>query len=263
MKSRAIQKPELTEEEKRQPYAKYLNRQPATPAKEALEYLRSRQEIPVEDALLAENGNMNDILKDGYMKCEYGVCTLPNGGGYVAMLNKMPGVTFQMYQFWNNWWSKEDQTLRYRIWNPRDHYKAGFRWSSEDVGKGVEDLIFLDHLVPENLGIDGKLAKESSLLLADGGNVISKAIDAEPLSAPQPGVVGHFVRDMADGSGIELRSRFWKGYQFGPDGLFCAMGPDTPRETLDTLLGLAEHNACEMANLASILPSLYAEQNIQ
>ena len=69
MKSRAIQKPELTEEEKRQPYAKYLNRQPATPAKEALEYLRSRQEIPVEDALLAENGNMNDILKDGYMKC--------------------------------------------------------------------------------------------------------------------------------------------------------------------------------------------------
>ena len=98
MKSRAIQKPELTEEEKRQPYAKYLNRQPATPAKEALEYLRSRQEIPVEDALLAENGNMNDILKDGYMKCEYGVCTLPNGGGYVAMLNKMPGVTFQMYQ---------------------------------------------------------------------------------------------------------------------------------------------------------------------
>lgn len=41
------------------------------------------------------------------------------------------------------------------------------------------------------------------------------------------------------------------------------MGPDTPRETLDTLLGLAEHNACEMANLASILPSLYAEQNIQ
>lgn len=253
-----IKLPELTEEEKKKPYAKFLNRKLATPSKEVLKFLKKREAMDKKYVLLPENNNMNDILKDGYLEYEYGYCTLPNGGGYVAMLNKMPGVTFEMYKFWLKWWTAgSDSSLRYRIWNPRDHYKAGFRWSSEDVGEGIEDLVFLYQLKPENLGLSKEIVERSSLLLADGGNVISKCINAAPLSAPKPGVVCHFVRNMEDGSGIELRSRFWKGFQVSDNGLFNAMGPDTPKETEESLYKLAEHNAYEMAHLASILPELY------
>lgn len=251
-------KMELTEEEKSKPYAGLMKERLASPSEEALRFLAKRQEMDKKLALLPENQNMEDILKDGYLEGEYGCCTLPGGKGYVAMLNQMPGVTLEMYLFWNQWWSgKEDSTLRYRLWNPKDHYKAGFRWSCEQIGDHIEDLIFLDTLSPKNLGIDPEKAQRSSLLLADGGNVISKQTDAKLFSAPVPGVVCHFVREMKNKEGIELRSRFWKGYQFTDNGLIDAMGPDTPCETLGSLYALAEHNAYEMAHLASILPDLY------
>jgi len=250
---------DLSEKDRKKPYAGLLNRPMAQPSKEALAFLEKRQPMPKDKVMLPENGNMNDILKDGYLAYEYGYCPLDNGGGYVAMLTKMPGVTFDMYNFWIQWWSgKEDSSLRYCIWNPRDHYRAGFRWSCEKIGAHIEDLIFLETMGAETLGFDKAALEKSGLLLADGGNVISKAVDAAPLSAPMPGVVMHFIREMADGSGIEMRSRFWKGYQIGPEGLVCMTGPDTPRETEESLWGLAEHNAVEMANLAAILPELYA-----
>lgn len=254
-------RPEIDEKFLQRPYARYLKMKLTRPAETAQNFLKEQQRMDPKDALLPENNNMDDILKDGYLNGEYGCCTLPNGGGYVAMLTQMPGVTFEMYRFWSGWWSNaEDATLRYRIWNPRDHVAAGFRWTSEVIGGEIEDLVFLETLQIKNLGISKELAAGSSLLMADGGNVISKRADAQPFSAPLPGVVCHFVREMPDGGGIEVRSRFWKGYQVGENGLFNAMGPHTPRETLDSLYGLAEHNAYEMAHLAAILPSLYEEE---
>lgn len=254
-------RPDIDEIYMSRPYAKYADLELTKPSDEILRFLHRKKMIDSKYALLPENNNMDEILNDGYMECECGYCTLPNGGGYIAMHNKMPGVTFEMYQFWCNWWSSApDAALRYRIWNPRDHYMAGFRWTNEMIGDHIEDLVFLETLEIKNLGISEEKAKASSLLWADGGNVISKRVDANPFSAPVPGVVCHFVREMADGSGIELRSRFWKGYQVGENGLFDAMGPHTPRETIDSLYGLAAHNAYEMAHLASILPSLYSEE---
>lgn len=254
-------KPDIDLKYMDRPYAKYLNLELTKPADEIMHFLGKKKMMDASLALLPENKNMEEILNEGYMECEYGYCTLPNGGGYVAMLNKMPGVTYDMYRFFCEWWGNApDATLRYRIWNPRDHVMAGYRWSCEQIGDHIEDLIFLETLKIENLGISADKAAESTLICPDGGNVISKRVDAQPFSAPVPGVVCHFVREMSDGNGIELRSRFWKGYQVGENGLFDAMGPNTPHETQESLHALAEHNAYEMAHLAAILPSLYAEE---
>ncbi len=255
-------KPDIDQKYMDRPYAKYLELELTKPDAEIIRFLNEKKMMDPSLALLPENANMEDILNEGYMECECGCCTLPNGGGYVAMLNKMPGVTYDMYQFFCNWWSSApDATLRYRIWNPQDHIMAGYRWSCELIGDHIEDLIFLETLKIQNLGISAEKAAASTLIFPDGGNVISKRIDSQPFTAPVPGVVCHFVREMPDGSGIELRSRFWKGYQVGTDGLFDAMGPNTPKETLESLYALAEHNAYEMAHLAAILPSLYEEEN--
>lgn len=249
---------ELTEEDRKKPYTKFLDRPMGTPAKEVLEFLEKEQPTDPALALLPDNHNMNDILKPGYLSGEYACCTLPNGGGYVAMLNKMPGVTFEMYCFWKKWWlDAPDSNLRYRIWYPKSHYRAGYRWSNEDFGNGTEDLYFFAPITPAELGLDVSLISESVILMADGCMTASKAISAEKVSAPMPAIVCHFVREMPQGGGIELRSRFWKGYHAGPDGMFCAIGPDVPRETNESLYQLARHNAEEMANLASFLPELY------
>lgn len=252
---------ELSKEDQAKSYAKFLKRKTADPSGETLRFLARRKMMPESQVMIQYNNNMNDILKPGYLDVEYGYCTLPNGGGYVSMLNKMPGVTFDMYLFWKKWWSDaDDSDLRYKIWYPDSHFKAGYRWSCEDFGSGPEDLIFIQMVTPEQLGLDASLINEKTLLMADGCNVVSKSRASDPLSAPVPGVVCHFVRPLPDGDGIELRSRFWKGYQIGPSGFYDAMGPDTPHETEETLYALACHNAYEMANLASFLPELYAEE---
>lgn len=251
----------LTEEELKKPYAKYLNKPMAKPKKEVLDFLEKREVLDCKKAMLPENHNMGDILRNGYTEAEYGVCTMENGGGYVAMLHKLPGVTFDMYQFWNAWkFSGEDLNLRYKIWYPSAHYKSGYRWICEDVGNGPEDIIFLQPVTLQGLGMDEKEGLSSTLLLADGCSMISKAKKAGTYEAPVPGTVCHFVRNLEDGSGIELRSRFWMGYQVGSEGLFFAMGPDNEPITLEAMYRLAEHNAYEMANLADFLPSLYEEE---
>ena len=261
-KGKNMLKPDINSEYLERPYAvKYAELELTKPAEEIMLFLNKKEVIDPSLALLPENGNMEEILNEGYMQCEYGYCTLPNGGGYIAMLNKMPGVTYEMYKFFCEWWGNApDATLRYRIWNPQDHIMAGYRWTCEAIGDHIEDLVFLEKLKIQNLGISSEKAASSTLICPDGGNVVSKRIDAPPFSSPVPGVVCHFVREMADGSGIELRSRFWKGYQAGEKGLFNAMGPYTPKETPESLHALAEHNAYEMAHLAAILPSLYDEE---
>ena len=247
--------------EGQKPYARFLSRKLAEPEAETLAFLKRRQMMDPKDAMLPQNHNMREILEPGYLPHEYGYCTLPNGGGYIAMRNRMPGVTFEMYCFWKKWWSDApDSDLRYRIWYPESHFRAGYRWSCEDFGSGPEDLIFLETVTPQGLGLGEAPIPETQLLMADGCNVVSKTRVSDPFSAPVPGVVCHFVRPLSDGSGIELRSLFWKGYQVGPNGFFDAMGPDTPHETEETLYKLLCHNAYEMANLAAILPELYAEE---
>ena len=204
-------KPDIDLKYMDRPYVKYLNLELTKPADEIMHFLGKKKTMDSSLALLPENKNMEEILKEGYMECEYGYCTLPNGGGYVAMLNKMPGVTYDMYRFFCEWWGNApDATLRYRIWNPRDHVMAGYRWSCEQIGDHIEDLIFLETLKIQNLGISADKAAKSTLICPDGGNVISKRVDAQPFSAPVPGVVCHFVREMPDGNVMNCAVDFGK-----------------------------------------------------
>lgn len=72
-----------------------------------------------------------------------------------------------------------------------------------------------------------------------------------------PVVMTHFLRPVEGGS--ELRSRFWFGYQI-IDGKPVKMIPDGVSIPEIAPVSLLNHNVKEFANLAAILPSIYAEE---
>lgn len=259
-------RPELTAEEKNSPYAKYYE-MPITPIPE--EKLKILQSGPMDpkDALKVED--RNKLFDPGYFDQEVGYCVMENGTGYLANLTKLPGVTAQMFEWWFAWHGLED--MRYRIWDPEDHFYARQQmpekvldpnvpmrektWGTvhvvrEDIGAGPDDLI-LNFQYPKDMGYDqDKIGTEAcgALMCANG-------------HGPKPGegvaaIMTHMVRDIE--GGVELRSRFWIGYGL-MDGKIVKFLPDGVRIPEEVPKGLFAHNLKEFGHLATILPQLYKE----
>ena len=112
-------RPELTAAERALPYAKFYDL-PITPIPE--EKLAVLAAGPIDPSLALKIEDRNDLFKPGYLPCEIGYCVMPNGTGFLANRTEMPGVTPEMFEWWFAWHSLED--LRYRIWDPEDHYYA-------------------------------------------------------------------------------------------------------------------------------------------
>ncbi|MNN70805.1 hypothetical protein D3C81_1866840 [compost metagenome] len=67
----------------------------------------------------------------------------------------------------------------------------------------------------------------------------------------------HMTRDVE--GGIELRSRFWLGYQI-VNGQPVKVIPDGLVLPIEVTKGLFAHNLKEFTHLATILPKIYAEE---
>lgn len=247
---------ELSLEEQEKSYSKYYYKEPSKIDDELIEIINRKIEMDYRKAITPEK--INFMLEPSMIEVENGYCKLPTGGGYIAALHKMPGVTFEMYKWWLGWWIHED--LRYKIWCPTCHYKNGFMWSFEDCGCGEEDVYLMNCLTetPEKIGLDIERMKKSKLVMADGCNATSRLRNSHRDVKPIPTVVMHFIYETEEG--IEIRTRFWKGYQALGNSLVCVLEKEqeVPSDSLNKLL---EHNCMEMATLRDILPSLYAEES--
>lgn len=260
-------RPELKAEERKFSYSKYYDL-PMTPIPE--EKMGILAKGPIDASLALRIENRNDLFKPGYLDCEIGYCVAENGTGYLANLTFMPGVTKEMFEWWFAWHSLED--LRYRIWDPEDHFYARTQnrdkvldssvpmrektWGTkhhvlEDIGGGPDELI-LNFEYPDKLGYDiEKVGSEfcASMMCANGhGPVPGQGVAA---------VMTHMIREVE--GGIELRSRFWIGYQI-INGQPVKLVPDGVRVPDFVPKGLFAHNLKEFTHLAHILPLVYAEE---
>lgn len=261
------QRKPLTAEERKLSYAKYYDL-PMTPIpKEKLEIL-NQGPLNSRDALRIED--RNSLFDAGYHRCEIGYCVMEDGAGYLANLTKMPGVTPEMFEWWFAWHGLED--LRYRIWDPEDHFYARQKmpekvldknvpmrektWGTvhevlEDIGGGADTLI-LNFQYPRALGYDEEKVGTrlcATMMCANGhGPVPGQGMAA---------IMTHFLREI-DG-GVELRSRFWIGYGL-IDGKLVKLLPDGAEVPEQAVKGLFAHNLKEFTHLASILPRVYAEE---
>lgn len=253
-------------------YLKYIKR-PMTPPPADIAAALAKGPIDWRDALPI--GQRNALLDPGYLPAERGWCMMPEGSAFVAGLTKMPGVSAGMLEWWFAWHGLEG--LRYAIWDPDDHKdahvapedldrrlnpKLGVReqnWRTtdivtEDVGTGMQTLA-ISFMSPADFGYD----------MARFGEGAAGAVNANISHIADDGArtplvcFTHQARDVP--GGVELRSRFWIGWQVA-EGEPTRVGEDAPEDLIVGLAsGLAHHCPKEYHNLAAILPAVYAENS--
>jgi len=265
---------ELTPDEAAKPYAKYYRQALTPPDPELVEQVQPDKPIDPAQALPPER--INDLLEPGYMAAETGWCVMPNGSGYLAVRNPMPGVTVDMLDWWFWWHSMAD--MRYGLWYPPGHYGISISERSrarlsdpavpakekiygrtdhvvEDIGTGAED-IYINFCAPDELGFDMSRFHAPNAAAVYGGYGFDIAQGAKPSAIRAPAIMCHFIREIE--GGIELRSRFWMGYKLidGKPVLAIPPGVQVPAAVP---FGLANHNVHEFCNLKAFLPEIYAE----
>jgi hypothetical protein len=174
--------------------------------------------------------------------------------GYVAVRTPMRGVTGEMVDWWFDWHPRDG--ARYRLWHPGhadnrldppEHPRAKPHWGAvhhpvEDVGTGME-RVRIAFVAPTQLGFSTDALDDPHVATIVCGTI------AEDRFGLKHSVMAHvFLRD---GEGLALRSRFWLGALVPGLVRRVAMPRDLPA-------ALAQHCAEEYANLARILPGLYA-----
>ena len=251
----------VSREEKSLPYYKFFERDMAAIPAEKIALIDKPSEIPAvtfDEKNLYLAGNDDDYCKVGYGNFD-------DGTGFVANETYMPNVKGEMLSWWFAWHSVGSD-LRYKIWDPEDHYFARANnveyvcnekipvsqktWGIthyvlEDVGAGP-GFLELRFKRPADFGFDEKIigtAKCESLVCAAGVGDCAA-------------VMCH--KWYSHDNGVMFCSRFWVGFT-EVDGKIINALPDDAKVPLEVIRGLYAHNIKEFTNLAAILPEVYAE----
>ena len=251
----------VSKEEKSLSYYKYFERDMAKIPEEKIALLEKNSEseiVPFEQKDLFLRGDDKNFCQIGYGVAE-------NGAGFVCNETFMPNVTVEMLEWWFAWHSVGSD-LRYKIWDPEDHYFARAdnaayvcdenvpvnqktwgvnHYIIEDVGAGP-DFLKLCFKRPKDFGYDEKTIgaeKCQSLVCAIGAGNCAAAMTHK------------FYK--VDG-GAMLVSRFWIGFAEVEGKIICTL-PEGARVPVEVAKGLFAHNIKEFSNLAAILPEVYAE----
>ena len=251
----------VSKEEKALSYFKFYEQDMAKIPEEKLKVLESPSKIeivPFEQRNLFLKGDDKDY-------CQVGYGTAANGVGFSCNETYMPGVTSEMLDWWFPWHSVGSD-LRYKIWDPEDHYfaradRADYvcdpnvpinqktwgvnHYIIEDIGNGPE-FLKLQFKSPKDFGYDDSLIggeKCKSLVSAIGSGDCAAAMT-------------HKWYPYKDG--VMLCSRFWIGFGFFKGKIFCTLpkGVEVPAEVSQKLFA---HNIKEFSNLSAILPQVYNE----
>lgn len=253
----------VTKEEKSLPYYKYFQKELAKIPNEKLDILRNGVEgnlkgIPFDKKNIFLEGKDNDY-------CQIGYGIQDDGTGFVCNTTYMPNVSPDMLDWWFPWHSVGSD-LRYKIWNPEDHYFARAdnvyyvcddnipinqkTWNVnhyvlEDIGMGPDE-VKLCFKRPEDFGYDEAII---------GGEFCSSLVCAICEGNCAAAMTHKWYKYKA---GIMLCSRFWIGFGY-VNGNIAKILPENEKIPIDIAKALFAHNIKEFTNLAEILPNVYAE----
>lgn len=263
--------PELSLAERQMPLAKYYYRYPMHDLPDEVKAEIFAPPIDPADAVKPEN--FIDWLKprDEYEKVENGYCMFPDGSGYICTYMKIPGGVEAKKLFWYlNWMNFHSKSqpvgtgnLRYKIWNPADHWDHFFiNWKDKtagihtteslDVGEGDPKCETIRH--PYNLR-DYGLTQEKMDELTASGLSVSEIADWESFSFPGSHLTLGQIRPRADG-GYERRSVEWIGWR--PENGKIVRDEATPCDEA-YLRKVAYHTLLEWYHLMELINDLYDE----
>ncbi|MFA9270639.1 MAG: DAPG hydrolase family protein [Baekduiaceae bacterium] len=215
---------------------------------------------------------MDRLLDPAPLAVETGWWRLPDGTQQVAARTRFPDVTGEMIDWWFDWHPHE--AIRYRIWYPAAHRDN--RVEAPEV-RGAKPFWGTVHHPVEDVGT-GMVRARIAFLPPSAYGFMSDALEDPNVATIAGGYVGDDTRRtwhsvmthvfLREGDGLVLRSRFWMGARIvpmlpgplaRPVGRFASR-PAMRRRALphDLAPGLARHCLEEYANLAALLPELYA-----
>ena len=258
-----MEKVAVTKEEKGLPYYHFYEKEPAEIPDEKKAILAegpsSLPGVSFADKNLFLSGEDTDF-------CQIGYGVLEDGTGFVCNRTYMPYAAPEMLDWWFPWHSVGSD-LRYKIWDPEDHYFAraenpGYvldpnvpmhqkTWGVahhiiEQVGP-VPEYLKLRFMRPKDFGYDENIIgtdKCAGLVCAIGESSIAAAMTHKWFSYED---------------GVMFESRFWIGYRIDETGNIIKALPEGTKIPVELPTALFGHNIKEYTNLASILPELYAE----
>ncbi len=264
-----IKVPELSPEELALPSSRFYTDYPLKPPGPLQTMLLENGPIPAEKAIPIEHW-LDWLSPTGYPDVVYGYTMMPDGSGFYIEYSVTPptwnGKWRRWYGNWYNHYSKNMPegrgNLRYKIWNPCDHWDHKFVngendrdgvWSIEtldlgasgDPSKGMPAVSHKINLREYGLSEE----KEKELLAADC------RVEAVYEEFDEPGhhLVLRFSRPCPLG-GRESMNCEWMGY-WPKDGKIVR----DPETKVDEryLRNVLAHNTIERQHLLEVLPDLY------
>ncbi len=176
----------------------------------------------------------------------------------------MPKVSVEMLYWWFRWHAEDP--VRYQIWYPGMHFhvqsdETGFtHYVVEDVGTGKQKLV-IRFMTPAEFGFsEEKLRKidfsRNAIICARVGTLIPKHVVWHTWMC-------HFARTADEG--VELRSRFWIGWDMSVSGPLALILTPLVRRLRKRIIPkdigkhMFHHCAQEYHHLAEILPEVFEE----
>ncbi|MBQ9211628.1 MAG: hypothetical protein IJ188_04760 [Clostridia bacterium] len=262
----------LTENEKKLPCARFFTDYPLHKPSPIYQQALDQGPMDPKDAIPAQEWlSLLDIAEKGYRDVMYGYCMMPDGSAFYIEYSTSP-VTWQgkwrrWYGNWYNRYSKstkpEEGNIRYKIWNPIEHWDHRFIngkddsegvWSHEtlDVGKtgdpskGIPQISYRMNL------------REYGLSEEREAELAAKDVRVEGFWEEFPGHPGHhlvlrFSRPCPLG-GRESVNCEWLGY-YPKDGQILR-DESTPCSE-EMVKNILIHNTIERQHLYEVLPDLY------
>lgn len=254
----------VSQEEKNLSYYKYFEQPLAEIPQEKLAILNAGPCAPEACISLEDKNKFLKGDTEGKCTCGYGVAA--DGTAFVSNATYMPGVTVEMLDWWFPWHSVGSD-LRYKIWDPEDHYFARADRADYVVDSAVpmrEKTWEVNHYILEDIGMGPEYLKlcfkrpanfgyDESIIGTDKCASMVCAIGESSCAA----AMTHKWYPYKDG--VMFESAFWIGYKW-EDGKIVRGLPEGVSIPPVVPQALFAHNIKEYSNLAAILPSVYAEE---
>jgi phloretin hydrolase len=227
---------------------------------------------PIDPAAALPLDRIDRMLDPAPLPTQTGWCVLPDGVGFVAVHTEMPGVSAEMIDWWTEWHPRDP--LRYRAWHPLAHWANAVEepaqpgakryWGAvhhpvEDIGTGVIEAR-VELVSPTELGFATGALEDPNV-----GTIVCGFIGDDRRRIRHSAMAHVFLDER---SGLTARCNFWLGAAIRPyrKGMLGDFGEAVlnRRYARGLLLrggvvpAVARHCAEKYANLAALLPSLYA-----
>ena len=252
---------QLTEEERKSPFAKYYG-QPMAPLQPAhLEAIAHGPLAPEECYMPELAGEV--FLSGGGRFPENGYGVLPNGVGYAAMKFDLEGVTDEMIRKYREEFAQDPYTreharnLFYKIWFPGAHLIHFEDAVVEDFGWGMMLMeMGWDKFRFQHVGV-----REEEILRRDPDCIYLLGLAgagwevARPEAGERQTCMVQYARQTPWGR--ELRVRYWNGLRLNPDGTVTLCPAEDRERTLDEMRMMMTHCMTEYCNELKLMKEFW------